>query len=321
MIFESFKFDLTSILKRIVLLFVLACTFYAGCSPIVVPFFSRTIERIGATVESVPHKISEPILPDVGLSILWVGHATVLIQIHDKVFLTDPVFTKKIGIVSTRYIEPGIDPSTLKKVDYTLISHSHIDHFSYGSLDLLPKNGTLVLPFGAAAYAPEFGFAKSLEMKPWDILEESGVRITSVPVQHFGGRYGLDFAWMQDRGFTGYVIEYKGKTVFVGGDSGYNPQYFKEIGRRFSIDVALLPIAPVTPRDFMQRVHVDPKEALMIFQDLGAKVMIPMHYRTFVQGLDPNPTYAQELLEKLINENGLKDKVLILEIGEQKVFE
>lgn len=284
-------------------------------------FMARTLERITATSESAPMKISNPILNDVGLSVIWVGHATALIQIHDKVFLTDPVFTNTVGMIATRYVEPGIDPSTLTKVDYTLISHSHIDHFSYGSLDMLPKNGKLLLPDGAASYSPEFHFAETREMKRWEALEEDGVRITAVPVRHFGGRYGFDFPWMRDRGYTGWIIEYRGKTVFVGGDTGYHPEYFKEIGQKFSIDVAIIPIAPVEPRDFMSAVHVDPKEALQIFADLNATMFIPMHHGTFVQGLDPRPTYARELLEKIANENGLKERVRILEIGERIVLE
>jgi L-ascorbate metabolism protein UlaG (beta-lactamase superfamily) len=85
--------------------------------------------------------------------------------------------------------------------------------------------------------------------------------------------------------------------------------------------VALLPIAPIEPREFMQRVHTDPKEALQIFEDLGARFMIPIHHRTFYQGLEPRITYAQELLEQLVAERGLQQKVYIVKIGEQRIFE
>lgn len=310
-----------SLSSRLSLSFVLLAGLLSGCTPIINRFMARTFERVTATSEPAPVKISNPILDDIGISVIWVGHATTLIQIHDKVFLTDPVFTGTVGMISTRYVEPGIDPSTLTKVDYTLISHSHIDHFSYGSLDMLPKNGKLLLPYGAAMYSPEFHFAETREMKPWDALEENGVRITAVPVRHFGGRYGFDFPWVRDRGYTGWVIEYHGKTVFVGGDTGYHPEYFKEIGRRFKIDVAIIPIAPVEPRDFMRAAHVDPKEALQMFEDLRANLFIPMHYGTFVTGLDPRPNYARELLQKLADENGLKERVMIPEIGERVVVE
>lgn len=311
--------------RRIILAhsLLIAAVFFSGCSgaSFIPKFLSRTVEHMSEPRQNVPNRITNPILPTVGLSVLWIGHATALIQIGDRVFLTDPIFTNTAGMVSGRVMDPGVDPASISRVDYTLISHTHFDHFSYGSLDQLPKDGVLLLPFGALPYTPEFGFRETREMKPWDVLQEGGVKITAVPVKHFSGRYGFDIPWMTDRGYTGYVIEYRGKTVFVSGDTGYDQDIFKEIGRRFTIDVALLPIAPIEPREFMQRVHTDPKEALQIFEDLGARLMIPIHHRTFYQGLEPRITYAQELLEQLVEERAIQQKVYIIKIGEQKIIE
>jgi L-ascorbate metabolism protein UlaG (beta-lactamase superfamily) len=241
-------------------------------------------------------------------------------QIHDKVIITDPVFTKTVGLLAKRSVEPGIDPASITRLTAVLISHLHFDHFSYSSLDMLPKQATLILPPGGAEYSPEFGFSDTREGRTWETIEEDGLRITPVPVQHFGGRYGFDVLWGPPRPWTGYVIEYKGTTVFFSGDTGYNPEFFKEIGRRFHIDVALLPIAPVEPRDFMKRVHTDPAEALQAFEDLGAKIMIPIHHDTFFQGLEPEVGYAKKLMQTLIEERGLQDRVKMLTIGEQVVL-
>lgn len=291
-----------------------------GCNPIAGRFAARMLERADDPIEPVKHRVAQPIRSDVGLSVLWVGHATVLIQIHDKVFITDPVFTRTVGMFSKRTAELGLDPSSITKLDYTLISHIHLDHLSYGSLTLLPKGGQLLIPFGAAAYTPEFGFAVTREMKPWEVLEENGVRITAVPVKHFSGRYGFDVSWYPGRGYTGYVFQYKGVTIFFGGDTAYDPQLFKEIGRRFQIDLALLPIAPIEPRSFMRRVHADPSDAVQIFEDLGATIMIPVHYKTFIQGLELDPLYGQKLLEKIAEERGYQDRIKLLDIGEQRIL-
>jgi len=292
----------------------------AGCSSVVGRFLARSVERIGAPITSVPEKIQDPIRPGAELAITWVGHATVLIQIYDKVFITDPMFTRTVGMVMRRNIESGLDPSSIAKLDYTLISHTHLDHFSYGSIDMLPQDGVLLVPFGALPYTPDFDHRAIREMRPWDVFEEAGVRITAVPVQHFSGRYGFDIPWARDRGYTGYVIEYRGKTVFCGGDTGYHPELFKEIGKKFNVDVALLPIAPIEPRDFMSHNHIDPGEALRILEDLNAKVMMPMHHRTFEQGFDPALTFAVEQLQRIAHEKDLTDRVLVLGIGEQRLF-
>jgi N-acyl-phosphatidylethanolamine-hydrolysing phospholipase D len=288
-----------------------------GCNPLVSRFTSRALDQLGESTQPVVHKIAAPIRDSVGLSILWVGHATVLIQIHDKVLITDPVFTNTVGLLAKRSIDPGIDANAVARLNAILISHIHMDHFSYSSLGRLPRTARLFVPSGGIEYTPEYGFRETVPLRRWQVFEEGGLRITAVPEQHFGGRYGFDAGWADEATWTGYVIEYKGTTVFFAGDTGYNPEFFKEIGRRFHIDVALLPIAPVEPREFMSRVHADPKEALQIFEDVGARLMIPIHHDTFFQGLEPKPTYALTILQKLIEERGLQDRVKILGIGEQ----
>jgi N-acyl-phosphatidylethanolamine-hydrolysing phospholipase D len=311
------------VFSRPVLIVLLGASVVAvGCGSSVFPrFVVRTVEHESDPVEKIPQKLSSPILADVGLSVLWVGHASVLIQIHDKVFLTDPSFSQSVGLLSNRVVEPGIDPSSLTHVDYVLISHIHFDHLNYKSLNDLPKQGKLLIPDGGAQYTPEFGFQETREMKPWDVLEEQGVRITAVPAKHFGGRYGFDMLWTGNRGYTGYVIQYKGKTVYFAGDTGYRDSLFTDIGRRFPIDVALFPIAPVEPREMMSRVHLDPERAVQAFEELGARLMIPIHHRTFYQGLEPRITFAEDELKKIVGQRGLQDKIYIIKVGERKIVE
>jgi len=302
-------------------LIILHCSLIiTGCSSFFARFITQSFENLPVSTDTVAEKIAHPIFQNIGLSVLWVGHATCLIQIGEKVFLTDPIFTETAGMISKRRVEPGILPSSLNKTDYLLISHIHFDHLNYGSLSLLPKSATVLLPPGGAEYTPEFGFSNYREMNPWTTLEADGVRITAVPVRHFNGRYGFDGAWLNYNSFTGYVIEYQGKTVFFAGDTGYDPEKFKEIGRKFAIDVALIPIAPVEPHEFMKRVHADPEEALQIFDDVHARFMIPIHHRTFIQGLDSSLISAQDQLKRLLIERHMEDRVFIFKIGEQRIL-
>ena len=291
-----------------------------GCNSFFTRFIAKSFENLPVSADTIAEKISHPFFQNVGVSVLWVGHATCLIQIGDKIFLTDPIFTGTAGMISKRVVEPGILPSSLNKMDYILISHIHFDHLNYGSLSMLPTSATLLLPPGGAKYTPEFGFSNYREMNPWTTLEADGVRITAVPVKHFNGRYGFDGAWLNYNTFIGYVIEYEGKTVFFAGDTGYDPEKFKEIGKRFAIDVALIPIAPVEPHEFMKRVHADPEEALQIFDDVHARFMIPIHHRTFIQGLDSSLTSAQDQLKYLAREQHREDRVFIFKIGEQRIL-
>jgi N-acyl-phosphatidylethanolamine-hydrolysing phospholipase D len=299
---------------------VMAVAFLGGCSGYVQRIVSNSLARIGEPVETPERMIMTPVLSEADLAVSWVGHATVIIQIQDKVFITDPFFSDYVGIVAKRVVGAALDPSLLTKVDFTLVSHLHFDHFNYGSLDELPKDGMLLVPFGGLAYTPDLGFDELRELKPWEAVERQGVTITAVPVQHFSGRYGIDSRWMQDRGYTGYVIEYKGYGIFIGGDTGYDPVIFKEIGRRFSIDVAVVPIAPGSVTSLGSRVHVGPRGALQISQDVGARYLVPMHYGTLFYGSDLNPTFAVEHLRLAADEQGRRGELVDLAPGEQRVL-
>jgi len=287
----------------------------SSCSSYVQRIVMQSLGRIGESVPAPPHMITTPILQNPTLAVSWVGHATVLIQIHDKVIMTDPFFTNTMGFVAKRFVKPGLDPTFLTRVDATLISHIHFDHFDYGSLNMLPQNGVLAVPEGAAEYTPDFGFKEVCEMKTWDVVERDGIRITAVPALHFTGRYGFDAAWLGTLGYTGYVVEVDGTTVFFAGDTGYNPELFKEIGKRFKIDLAMIPIAPGSMTGVGGRIHVGPAGALMIYKDLGAKFMMPMHFGTLFYGSDANPNEPINRLRELAAQEGLSDKIVGLEIG------
>jgi N-acyl-phosphatidylethanolamine-hydrolysing phospholipase D len=291
----------------------------SGCSGYIQRMVTQSIGRIGEPIPDAPHTITTPIIPNTNLAVGWVGHATALIQIHDKIIVTDPLFTNSIGMLVKRFVKPGLDPSILSKVDFTLISHMHFDHFSFGSLEDLPKNGILVIPDGLAEYTPEFGFKETVLLHPWQSIDEDSVRITAVPVQHFNGRYGFDRAWLGERGYTGYIIEYKGIVVFFAGDTGYDPELFKKIGRRFMIDLALIPIAP-GGAGLGSYVHASPLGALKIFEDVGAKYMMPIHFGTMAYGASPNPTAQLEALHEAAEKEGIADRVIVLQVGEQRVL-
>ncbi|HCA79237.1 MAG TPA: hypothetical protein DEP53_05830 [Bacteroidetes bacterium] len=292
----------------------------SGCSSYIQRIVVQSIGKMTDPIPPAPHMITTPMLPGAQLAVSWVGHATVLIQMHDKLIVTDPFFTNTIGLVARRSVKPGLDPTILTKVDFTIVSHLHFDHFNFGSLDMLPKGGELVIPQGALQYTPDLGFKDVDELKPWEFIERDGVRITAVPVQHFTGRYGFDGAWLGTLGYTGYVVEYRGLVVFFAGDTGYNPEMFKEIGRRFKVDVAIVPIAPGGGSGIGGRVHVTPIGALTIFKEVGAKYMLPMHHGTLFYGSDANPTEATDRLRDAAAKEGFTDKVIALEMGEQKII-
>jgi L-ascorbate metabolism protein UlaG (beta-lactamase superfamily) len=103
-----------------------------------------------------------------------------------------------------------------------------------------------------------------------------------------------------------------GRTIFHCGDSAYFDG-FKEIGERYPVDVALLPIggydAP-TGRE----VHMNPEQAVQAFKELNAKTLVPMHYGSFRLGYEPLDEPPARLLASA-RVHGIEDKVLVMTEG------
>jgi N-acyl-phosphatidylethanolamine-hydrolysing phospholipase D len=312
-------------------IFVTLIFLFSGC---------RTAYDVGdnllrnfSTPAKVKNRIKDPIRPGVRLSALWIGHATVLLQMDDKVIITDPFLTDHIAEVQMRIIEPGIDINDLKQCDIILLSHSHPDHVNFGSLEILEERfpkAKLVFPDGIKEFLPDFDF----KFEPLNISDYrkkkyigqtkimDGVSITSVAAYHWGGRYGLDgLLWGYD-GFCGFIIQYKGMIVYFPGDTAYDDKFYKFLGEKYEIDLEFMPIGPCSDCTLIDKPnrHLYAKGSLMVLEDSKAKLMIPIHYGTIAELSDPlEPRYV---LEDLIREQPkYKDRVKILDIGEQIVIE
>jgi len=278
----------------------------------------RTAGALAGTPIAVENKITDPIRHDVRLAVLWIGHASMLIQIDDKLILTDPVLTETVAAgLSRRLVAVGIDPANIPPVDAVAISHMHVDHLSLASLDLLgDRIHHLVVPEDGVAYLPDYDFPID-DVPTWHAVDVDGLHFTAVPVKHPTFRYGVDSAWMT-RSATAWMIEYHGLTVYFGGDTAYDHDAFVATAKRFPhIDLALLAISPNEPAAYMRKVHVSTAEAVQEFVDLGADHMVPMHYGTFAHGADTLTSPIDALHEALAAQHVDEARVTVLPIGGQ----
>ena len=142
-------------------------------------------------------------------------------------------------------------------------------------------------------------------------------KIYFVPSRHFSMR-GLN-----DRDnnlWGGYVLQTKDGPVYFAGDTGYDSVSFKQLGKLYNIDLALIPIGPCADCDHCGTPnHVFPPDAVMLFKDTKAKWMLPIHYGTlyFAQAEPDAPLIA---LNKIIVADSLQNQIIPLKIGEQKIY-
>jgi L-ascorbate metabolism protein UlaG (beta-lactamase superfamily) len=256
-------------------------------------------------------EVMEPVLepPEGGrVRITWIGHASFFLQFAGHSVIVDPNWAKWHGPVK-RQRQPGLNLTGVPEVDLVLVTHAHFDHLHKPSLKVLQSRAGIVVPSGSGSLVRRLGFPAIHEVKVWDELQFDELGVVHTPSHHWGARFLHD----THRDYGGYLVKAGGKSVFHCGDSAYFPG-FKEIGARHEgIDVALMPIgayeAP-SGRD----VHMNPEEAVRAFADLGAKVMIPMHYGTFPLGNEPHDEPVERLLMEA-DRLGISDRILIPEEG------
>lgn len=215
---------------------------------------------------------------------LWLGHATLWLKMGESTLAIDPVLG---NLPLYRRYSPLPIPKEKLFADVILITHAHYDHYDKASvLYLLRKNPKMIIvaPNGFWRYLKgHIDRDRCFELEWWESVMVGGLFITLVPSLHWSNRTYLD---MNKALWGGYVIQNADHTLYHSGDTAYG-EHFKEIRERFEIDEAFLPIGAYRPEEIMKHVHISPPEALKAADDLGAKVLIPIHYGTFKLSDEP----------------------------------
>jgi L-ascorbate metabolism protein UlaG (beta-lactamase superfamily) len=251
------------------------------------------------------HRSSSP----ADTTVTYLGHASLLFETGQNVLITDPVFAERIGRFFTKRASPsGFQPETLHGVVGVLVSHAHHDHLDYRSLERIGRAYPLIVPWGLRTALRLRGFSDVRVARVGDKIPLGAWTVTVVPARHFGGR--LPFVYTS--GHQGYVLEGP-SCIYFAGDTGLDEPMCRDIGRRFAIDLAVLPIAgAVFP--WFRRNHMNAPDALRAFRALGARRLLPIHFETFPASFEPVGTARRELIDGAVA-LGLRDAVTILAEG------
>ncbi|MGD1088752.1 MAG: MBL fold metallo-hydrolase [Verrucomicrobiota bacterium] len=258
------------------------------------------------------HRPNFPKLSRGQVAVTWIGHASFLIQFTDLNVLIDPNFANWLFLLK-RIKRSGLRIRDLPPIDLVLLTHAHFDHFHKPTLRKLPHPKIGVMPRGVGDLAHNLGFTRVIELDHWESFSQKQWKVTFTPSKHWGARTLHD----EHRGYGGFILEHQGRKIYHAGDSAYFDG-FREIGRKFSPEIALLPIGAYHPESF-RRVHMGPDEAVKAFKELGAKWLVPMHYGTFklsFEDLDEPPRW----LRQIAVEQNLTRQIKILVEGVPVVF-
>ncbi len=212
-----------------------------------------------------------------GIAVHYLGHSCFLLTTSKAKILIDPFLTGNPQAATT---------ADKVSADFILVSHGHGDH--YGDAVAIAKRT------GAAIVAP------------YELALHAGAQGAKVHPMGCGGARDFPFGRVQltvahhsssveEAGKTvsvatpvGFLIRADGKTIYFAGDTALTMD-MELLGRRNSIDLALLPIG--------DNFTMGPSDAAEAVRMLKAKQAVPMHYNTF-EMIEVDPGIFKKEAEK-----------------------
>jgi len=225
----------------------------------------------------------------------FVGHSTVRMDIGGRVVLTDPVLTDRVsGLTRVTRSSTAADRAG---VELVLLSHLHGDHLHLPSLRLLDPDTRVVVPRGAGAWLRDKGIRRVDELAPGEELIDGDLRVTGVPADHSGHRWGPRSTRGPQAVAMGHLVEVAGTTVYAAGDT----DLFAGMADLPELDVALLPVWGWGPT--LGPGHLTPARAAEAVEVLRPRVAVPVHWGTLaLAGLARAPGRLGARMRRLLVE-------------------
>ncbi len=218
------------------------------------------------------------------------GHANIRIKENNKIIWVDPFYEGNPTCVN--------DWRKLEKPDIILVTHSHGDHLGQAVEIAKETNAKIGAVFELALHIQSLGVKEEqiINSVGWGIggtVEEEGIKLTLCSALHTS-EYGLA---------TGFVVKFpSGFTFYHAGDTALFSD-MKFLAQFHSIDLACLPVGDVFTMDAVQ--------ARMAAQFVGAKAVLPMHYKSFEVLVQDTSAFKEEMAK-----NASEIKVIDLNAGE-----
>ena len=227
-----------------------------------------------------------------------LGQTGLKINIGSRCILVDPYLSNSVEELDSadlvRLLPIAYLPSSLKNVEWVLITHDHMDHSDPQTIPAIAKASP-----HARFMAPE---PVRKQLRDWGIPEErifhaqstwvdlgSELKVRTVPAAHpriFMGADGQPKA-------VGYMLERCGKRVWVAGDTSVCEELIKYLQEMTPIHVALL---PVNEDNYFRRRrgiigNMSVREAFGLADELEIEQVVPVHWDLF----EINSTSPEEI--------------------------
>lgn len=228
------------------------------------------------------------------MALSWLGQAGFAFRAGDVTGLIDPFLSPYEG----RRYDATLDPASCRDLDVVLCTHEHVDHLDADAVPAIAHASPMAV-FGVPTPIVDMVTEAGVEpdrvvgLQPDETFELGSLEVRAVPAMHgvtMDDAYG--FGRELSDGlvrFLGYVLSSAGTTVYHAGDT-IRFDGMAELLAAFEVDAALLPINGRDEERHARGIvgNLSEREAARLATDIGAALLVPMHYDLFTGNLgDP----------------------------------
>jgi L-ascorbate metabolism protein UlaG (beta-lactamase superfamily) len=283
-------------------------------------FLRERFAEIGRDIPEAPHKPVPAAWSDNGITLAWLGHATVLINFYGMHILTDPALFRRIGIDAVfgtigplRLVQCALTADELPDIDLVLVSHAHFDHLDTTSLAAVRGMPAAVMAAATSDLLPRRYYSSVTELR-WNestrvVTRRGDALVRAIEVKHWGARMRRDTY----RGYAGFIVEREGHKLLIGGDTA-DTSVFREHRGFGPFEAAVMPIGAYDPWIYY---HCTPEQAVTMADAAGARLFVPVHHQSFRLSREPFNEPIERAQAALAREH---DRLALRAIGETVVI-
>jgi L-ascorbate metabolism protein UlaG (beta-lactamase superfamily) len=236
----------------------------------------------------------------------------VLIKDGDHTILLDPVFDDLFWFIKD-FTPLSFDLKDMPQPDHVLVSHGHYDHLDTPSLARLSQHSHFITPLGYNEIFSTLGISNRTQLDWYDSFRDRKFDIVLLPCNHWTLRNPLSIP-NQSLWGSFLIKTAGGYTIYLSADTAYFDG-FEQLGRNFSIDLAVINLGAYEPRWFMAPSHMNPSETVRAFKELNAKKLMIIHWGSFRLGDEP-VHFPPLQLKQALKKEGLLDRLVDLKHGQ-----
>jgi L-ascorbate 6-phosphate lactonase len=230
-------------------------------------------------------------LHDGSAALSWFGQASFAVRGGGVTVLFDPFLSAYGG----RLHDSPLAPEEAVGIDVVFCSHEHVDHLdvpSIGAIASASPGAVFVVPSPIVDMVTEAGVPtdRVVGLQPGGSTDVGGLTVRPVPACHgvtIDDAYG--FGETLSGGlvrFLGFVVDLGGVRIYHAGDT-IHFDGMEDTLAGLEIDVALLPINGRDAERERRGIvgNLDHREAAWLGSQIGAGLLVPMHYDMFARNL------------------------------------